>query len=76
MDHDNDGLSVNSHRCLRWYLFRRIFKKGRLTNLLEINISNLAGVPSIIYGLLGLEVFGRILGLGNTILWKFYIDHY
>jgi phosphate transport system permease protein len=34
---------------------------GRLSNLLEINISNLAGVPSIIYGLLGLEVFVRIM---------------
>ena len=32
-------------------------KKNRLAGLLEINISNLAGVPSIIYGLLGLEVF-------------------
>lgn len=35
--------------------------QGRLSNLLEINISNLAGVPSIIYGLLGLEVFVRIM---------------
>ena len=31
------------------------------TNLIEININNLAGVPSIIYGLLGLAVFVRIL---------------
>ena len=31
--------------------------KGRLTNLIEVNISNLAAVPSIIYGLLGLAVF-------------------
>ena len=29
--------------------------KGRLSNILEINIANLAGVPSIIYGILGLE---------------------
>jgi phosphate transport system permease protein len=36
-------------------------KKNRLSTLLEINISNLAGVPSIIYGLLGLEVFVRIM---------------
>jgi phosphate transport system permease protein len=34
---------------------------GRLASLLEINISNLAGVPSIIYGLLGLEVFVRFM---------------
>jgi phosphate transport system permease protein len=43
-------------------------KSNRLANFIEINISNLAGVPSIIYGILGLEFFGRILGLGNSIL--------
>lgn len=43
-------------------------KKNFFTNLIEINISNLAGVPSIIYGILGLELFGRLLGLGNSIL--------
>ncbi|MCS7220125.1 MAG: phosphate ABC transporter permease PstA [Anaerolineae bacterium] len=34
---------------------------NRLTQLIEINIANLAGVPSIIYGLLGLEIFVRFL---------------
>jgi phosphate transport system permease protein len=34
---------------------------NRLTRLIEINIANLAGVPSIIYGLLGLEIFVRAL---------------
>jgi len=34
---------------------------NRLTRLIEINIANLAGVPSIIYGLLGLEIFVRFL---------------
>lgn len=43
-------------------------RKNWFTNLVEINISNLAGVPSIIYGILGLELFGRFLGLGNSIL--------
>ncbi len=43
-------------------------KKNRLSGILEINISNLAGVPSIIYGLLGLEVFVRIMGLGPSVL--------
>ena len=43
-------------------------KKNRLSAILEINISNLAGVPSIIYGLLGLEVFVRIMGLGASVL--------
>jgi phosphate transport system permease protein len=42
--------------------------KNRLSALLEINISNLAGVPSIIYGLLGLEVFVRIMNLGASVL--------
>ncbi len=43
-------------------------KKSRLATILEINISNLAGVPSIIYGLLGLEIFGRIMGMGGSLL--------
>lgn len=43
-------------------------KKNRLASLLEINITNLAGIPSIIYGLLGLEVFVRALKLGGSIL--------
>ena len=43
-------------------------KKNRLANILEVNIANLAGVPSIIYGLLGLEIFGRLMGLGGSLL--------
>jgi phosphate transport system permease protein len=43
-------------------------KKRKLSALLEINISNLAGVPSIIYGLLGLEVFVRIMNLGASVI--------
>ncbi|MBL4669785.1 MAG: phosphate ABC transporter permease PstA [Flavobacteriales bacterium] len=43
-------------------------KKTKLASLLEINIANLAGVPSIIYGLLGLEIFVRIFGLGGSVL--------
>jgi len=43
-------------------------KKNWLSGVLEINISNLAGVPSIIYGLLGLEVFVRIMNLGASVL--------
>lgn len=35
---------------------------------LEINIANLAGIPSIIYGLLGLEIFVRTLGFQRSIL--------
>lgn len=36
--------------------------------LIEINIANLAGVPSIIYGLLGLGMFVRVLDLGRSLL--------
>ena len=43
-------------------------KNSKFSGLLEINISNLAGVPSIIYGLLGLEVFVRIMNLGASVL--------
>jgi phosphate transport system permease protein len=42
--------------------------KGRLARLIEINIANLAGVPSIIYGLLGLGLFVRVMGLGRSVL--------
>ena len=41
---------------------------SRLNRLLQTNISNLAGVPSIIYGILGLAVFVRLLSLGPTVL--------
>jgi phosphate transport system permease protein len=40
----------------------------RLKRLVEANIANLAGVPSIVYGILGLAVFVRYLGFGRSIL--------
>lgn len=43
-------------------------KKGRLVSFIQTNISNLAGVPSIVYGILGLTVFVRAMGLGNIVL--------
>ena len=43
-------------------------KKNRLAYIVELNIANLAGVPSIIYGLLGLEIFVRILQFGGSLL--------
>ena len=42
--------------------------KNVLTDIIEINVSNLAGVPSIIYGLLALGFFVYFLGLGATVL--------
>lgn len=43
-------------------------RKRRLASLIEINITNLAGIPSIIYGLLALEIFVRVFGLGKSLL--------
>jgi len=40
----------------------------RLTRFIRTNIRNLAGVPAIVYGLLGLAVFSVALGLGSTLL--------
>ncbi|MED0686683.1 phosphate ABC transporter permease PstA [Anoxybacillus ayderensis] len=43
-------------------------KKNRFTDFIQTNISNLAGVPSIVFGLLGLTLFVRELNLGRSIL--------
>lgn len=43
-------------------------KKGKFQKFVQINISNLAGVPSIVFGLLGLTVFVRGLDLGAVVL--------
>lgn len=42
--------------------------KNKLTRFLELNISNLAGVPSIVYGMIGLSIFANIMGFGRTII--------
>ena len=39
-----------------------------LAQIVEVNIANLAGVPSIIYGLLGLELFVRASGMGRSVI--------
>lgn len=39
-----------------------------LTRLIETNINNLAGVPSIVYGILGLTIFVRAMELGRSVL--------
>lgn len=41
---------------------------NRLTRFIQMNISNLAGVPSIVYGILGLAVFVRFMHLGRSVL--------
>lgn len=39
--------------------------RSRLNSFIKINISNLAGVPSIVYGILGLTAFSRVFGIGD-----------
>ncbi|QEY19380.1 phosphate ABC transporter permease PstA [Psychrobacillus sp. AK 1817] len=43
-------------------------KKNKWNDFIQMNISNLAGVPSVVFGLLGLTIFVRALALGNSIL--------
>lgn len=43
-------------------------KDGKMKSILSTNIANLAGVPSIVYGILGLTVFVRGMELGNVVL--------
>lgn len=42
--------------------------RNRLTRMFQINIANLAGVPSIVFGILGLAIFVRALGAGRSVL--------
>ena len=42
--------------------------KNKLSQFIELNISNLSGVPSLVYGMLGLAVFVRLLGFGRSIM--------
>lgn len=43
-------------------------RKNRFAKIVEINIANLAGVPSVIYGILGLTLFVRLANMGNTLM--------
>ncbi len=43
-------------------------KNSWVANIIEINIANLAGVPSVVYGLLGLGLFVRFAGMGRSVL--------
>lgn len=42
--------------------------KGKVTDFLQTNISNLSGVPSVVYGLLGLALFVEMLNIGRVLL--------
>ncbi len=43
-------------------------KKGLISRVIELNIANLAGVPSIVYGIIGLAIFVRGMGLERSLL--------
>ncbi|MCA0754829.1 phosphate ABC transporter permease PstA [Paenibacillus sp. N4] len=43
-------------------------KKGWFTRMIQLNISTLAGVPSIVYGILGLALFVRLLALDRSLI--------
>ena len=43
-------------------------QRSKFAQIAKINIANLAGVPSIVYGLLGLEIFVRMMDLGRSVL--------
>jgi phosphate transport system permease protein len=43
-------------------------KPGRVSTFITINIANLAGVPSIVYGIIGLAIFVRFFGLDRSVL--------
>jgi phosphate transport system permease protein len=43
-------------------------KQNKINNFIKVNISNLAGVPSVVFGLLGLTIFARMFALGQSVL--------
>jgi len=57
------SLGVAAAIYLEEYASRNWFAR-----VIQINIANLAGVPSIVYGILGLEIFVRFLALGKSVL--------
>jgi len=42
--------------------------KGKISKIIEVNIANLAGVPSIVYGILGLAIFVRYMALERSLV--------
>lgn len=50
------------------FLEEFVTRRNRITEFIQLNIANLAGVPSIVYGLLGLAIFVRMLALERSVL--------
>jgi len=60
-------ISIPLGVCSAIYL-EEFAKKDRLNNFIELNIANLAGVPSIVYGIVGLAVFVRFMQLERSVI--------
>ncbi|MAJ29362.1 phosphate ABC transporter, permease protein PstA [bacterium TMED181] len=60
-------ISIPIGVCSALYL-EEYARKNRLNSFIEINIANLAGVPSIVYGILGLTLFVRLMKFGPSVL--------
>lgn len=60
-------ISIPISICAAIYM-EEYSKKGVLNQFIEINIQNLAGIPSIVYGILGLAIFVRFFGLDRSVL--------
>ena len=66
-DHDRDAWASSFPIGVSAAIYLEEFaKKNRWTNLIEVNINNLAAVPSIVFGLLGLAVFLNFFGLPRS----------
>ena len=50
------------------YLQEFARRKNRFISIIQLNIANLSGVPSIVYGLLGLVLFVKFLALGQSVI--------
>jgi len=62
------GIAVPMGVAAAVYLEEFNTKKNRLTEFIQLNIANLAGVPSIVYGMLGLAVFVRWMALKQSVI--------
>jgi phosphate transport system permease protein len=61
-------IGIGTALYLEEYSDRGPFANRKIRHLVEVNLNNLAAVPSIVFGLLGLVIFVRYLALGQTLL--------
>jgi phosphate transport system permease protein len=62
------GVAVPVGVAAAVYLEMFTSKRNKLSQFIQLNIANLAGVPSIVYGLLGLALFVRTFEMGRSVL--------